>query len=171
MKKWILRIFLALLGLFLLLGFIPFSKQIHYSGTAYEFTLAQDSAVAEHNVVIDGTYSSCLFLKDCFWGTFYVSGVEGLTEDMHVNWRFEPNRWHLPYFLDYAGQPHMTKMIGIYFDRNFEQVALQLATKYEKDGNTLKAGADQDTSNFLVIGALNKEEALNQYTRMRSEKQ
>ena len=119
MKKWIIRILTACVALFLLIGIIPFSKEIYYTGTDYEFSLANDGAVAEHEVVIDGTYSFILFLKDRFWGTFYVSNVEGLTEDMHVNWSFEPNRWHHAYFLDYAGQPHSTEIVQIFFERNF----------------------------------------------------
>ena len=171
MKKWIVRSILVLLAVFLLIGLIPFSKQIHYSGTAYEFSLAADGAVAEHEIVIDGTYSSILFLKDRFWGKFYVSDVEGLTEDMQVNWKLEPNCWHHAYFLDYAGQAHSTEIVQIFFDRNLETVALQFATKYEKDGDTLMVAADNDQSNFLVIGAANKEEALKEYTRMLQEKQ
>lgn len=171
MKKWIVRILAILLGIFLLLGIIPFSKEIYYSGTAYEFALAHDGAVAEHEILIDGTYSSSLFLKDRFWGTFYISDVEGLTEDMHVDFRFEPNRWHHAYFLDYAGQAHSTEIVKLFFDRNFEQVALQFATKYEKDGDMLRVAADNSKSNFLVIGAKDKEEAMNQYIQMLEEKQ
>ena len=170
MKKWIINIVLILLALFLLIGLIPFSKEITYSGTAYEFSLASDGAVAEHEVIIDGTYSSVLFLKDCFWGTFYISDVEGLTEEMSVNWRFEPNRWHHAYFQDYAGQPHSTEIVKIFFERNFTSIALQFATKYEKDGDILRVSADNEKSNFLVIDANNKEEALLEYTRMLQEK-
>lgn len=171
MKKWLVSSVLVLLAVFLLIGLIPFSKKIHYSGSAYEFTLASDGAVAEHEVLIDGTYSSSLLLKDRFWGTFYVSDVEGLTEDMRVNWQFEPNRWHYAYFLDYAGQAHGTEIVKLFFNRNFEQLAMQFATKYERDGNTLSIAADNEKSNFLVIGAANKEEALLEYTRMLEEKQ
>lgn len=171
MKKWIIRIIVSFVVLLMLIGLIPFSKDIHYSGTAYEFALESDGAVAEHEVLIDGTYSSLLFLKDRFWGTFYISGVEGLTEDMSVDWKMEPNRWHHAYFQDYAGQAHSTEIVNIYFDRNFETVALQFATKYERDGDMLSVAADNSKSNFLVIGAENKEEALNQYSRMLEEKQ
>ena len=169
MKKWIIGIFMILLGVFLLLGLIPFSKEIHYSATDYAFSLARDGAVAEHTVLIDGTYSSILFLKDRFWGTFYISDVEGLAEDMTVDWRFEPNRWYHAYFLDYAGQAHSTEIAQIFFDRNFEQLAIQFATKYEREGDILKVTADKDKSNFLVIGAQNKKEALIQYARMLEE--
>ena len=166
MKRWISRIVILCMAVFLLLGLVPFSKEIHYSGIAYEFSLQADGAVAEHEVVIDGTYSTILFLKDRFWGTFYVSDVEGLTEDMSVNWTMEPYRWHHAYFLDYAGQAHSTEIVKLFFDRNFETVAMQFATKYEKTGDILKVSADNDTSNFMVIGANNKEEALSQYIRM-----
>jgi len=170
MKKWLVSSVLVLLAVFLLIGLIPFSKEIDYSGTAYEFSLAADGAVAEHEVVIDGTYSSILFLKDRFWGTFYVSDVEGLAEDMQVNWKMEPNRWHHAYFLDYAGQAHSTEIVQLFFERNFETVALQFATKYEKDGDILRVAADNEKSNFLVIGAADKEEALKQYSRALEEK-
>ena len=166
MKRWLSRIALLCIALFLLFGLIPFSKEIHYTGTAYEFALQADGAVAEHEVVIDGTYSSILFLKDRFWGTFYVSNVEGLAEGMSVNWKMEPYRWHHAYFLDYAGQAHSTEIVKLFFDRNFETVAMQFATEYEKTGDTLKVSADNGKSNFLVIGANNKVEALSQYSRM-----
>lgn len=171
MKKWIIKITVTLLALFLLIGLVPFSKDIHYSGTAYEFSLAADGAVAEHTVQIDGTYSTILFLKDRFWGTFYVSDVQGLTEDMRVVWKLEPRRWHFPYFLGEAGQPHSTELVKLFFDRNFEQVALQLATKYEIDGDILSVAADEARSNFIVLGAENKEEALIQYRQLLTEKQ
>ena len=171
MKKWIIRIAIALLAIFLLIGLIPFSKEIHYSGTAYEFSLASDGAVEKHEILIDGTYSSILFLKDHFWGKFYVSDVKGLTEDMSVNWKMEPDRWHHAYFQDYAGQAHSTEIVNIYFERNFEAVALQFATKYERNGDILSVAADREKSNFLVLGAENKEEALSQYAIMLEEKQ
>ena len=171
MKKWIIRTVIALVAAFVLIGLIPFSREIHYSGIGYEFSMAADGAVAEHEIIIDGTYSTVLFLKDRFWGTFYVSDVEGLTEDMRVDFKFEPNRWHHAYFLDYAGQAHSTEIVKLFFDRNFEQVALQFATKYEKDGNTLTVTADNEKSNFLVLEATNKQEALTKYSRMLEEKQ
>ena len=171
MKKWILRIVITLLAIFLLIGLVPFPKDIYYSGTGYEFALASDGAVAEHEILIDGIYSSCLFLKDRFWGTFYVSDVQGLTEDMHVNFAFEPYRWYFPHFQDYAGQPHSTEIVKIFFDRNFERLALQFATKYEIDGDIRSVAADDDRSNFLVLGAENKEEALTQYKTLQEEKQ
>ena len=99
-----------------------------------------------------------------------MSDVEGLTEDMRADFTFEPNRWHHAYFLNYAGQPHSTEIVKIYFDRNFTTVALQFATKYERDGDLLSVAADNEKSHFLVLGAENKEEALLQYTRMLEEK-
>ena len=169
MKKWVIRTVIVLVAVFILLGLVPFSKEIHYTGIGYAFSLAADGAVAEHEIVIDGTYSTILFLKDRFWGTFYVSDVKGLTEDMSVNWKMEPDRWHHAYFQDYAGQAHSTEIVNIYFERNFEAVALQFATKYERNGDKLSVAADKEKSNFLVIGAANKEEALNQYIRMLEE--
>ena len=170
MKKWILRITLALLAIFLLIGLISFSKQIHYSGTGYEFSLASDGAVAEHEIRIDGTYSSCLFLKDYFWGTFYVSDVEGLTEDMTANFSFEPGKRYHPAFRGEAGQPHSTEVAVLFFERNFEELAIQFTYRYEKTEDSITAGYGDGISNFLVLGAANKEEALMQYSKMLEEK-
>lgn len=170
MKKWIVSVLLVLLAVFLLIGLIPFSKEIAYSGTAYEFSLAADGAVAEHEIVIDGTYSSVLFLKDRFWGTFYVSDVEGLTEDMYVNWGFEPTDCYYPVFLGEAGQPHSTEIAMIVFERNFEQLAIMFTTKYERNGDSLTSTFSDNESNFLVIGATNKADAQSVYSRMLEEK-
>ena len=170
MKKWIIRIIVTLMAIFVLIGLIPFPKEIHYSGTDYEFSLASDGAVAEHEVIIDGTYYSSLFLKDGFWGTFYVSDVEGLTEDMRVHFSFEPKDRYRPLFLGEAGQLHSSEIAVIFFERNFEQLALQFTYRYEKTEDSIRAAYGDGESNFLVLGAQNKEEALTQYCRMLEEK-
>ena len=170
MKKWIIRIVIAAVAVFLFVGIIPFSKEIYYSGTAYEFSLASDGTVAEHQVLIDGTYSSCLLLKDRFWGKFYVSDVEGLTEEMTVSFAFEPTDCFYPVFLGEAGQPHSTEIAMIVFEKNFEQLAMMFTTKYERNGDSLTTAFSDSESNFLVLGAANKKEALTQYSRMLEEK-
>lgn len=170
MKKWIIRIVIFLVAVFVLIGLIPFSKEIHYSGTGYEFSLASDGAVAEHEILIDGTYSTCLFLKDHFQGTFYVSDVEGLLEGTKVAFSFEPAEYYRPLFHDEFGQPHSSEIALIIFDRNFEQLALMFTTHYEKTEDGTRSGYGEGESNFLVLGAENKEEAMTQYSRMLEEK-
>ena len=170
MKKWIIRIAIILVAAFLLIGLVPFSKEIHYSGIDYEFSLAGDGAVAEHKVIIDGTYSSSLFLKDRFWGTFYVSDVEGLLVGTKVSFAFEPTEIYRPLFLDEAGQPCSSEIAVMAFDRNFEQLALMFTTHYERTDDGIRSGYSDGESNFLVLGAKNKEEALNRYSRMLEEK-
>ena len=170
MKKWVLRIVAALLGVFLLTGIIPFSKEIHYSGTDYEFSLAADGAVAEHEVLIDGTYSASLFLKDSFRGTFYVSDVEGLLEGTKVYFTFEPTTCYRPLFSDAYGQPHSSEIAELVFESNFEQLAIVFTTHYEKTEDGIRSGYSKAESNFLVLGAVNKEEALKVYSRMLEEK-
>lgn len=170
MKKWIIRIAILLVAIFVLMGFIPFSKEIHYSGIGYEFSLASDGAVAEHEILIDGTYSFCLFLKDRFKGTFYVSDVEGLLEGTKVDFAFEPSAKYYPVFPDEAGQPHSTEIAVIAFDRNFEQLAIMFTSQYEKTEDGIRTGYSDAKSNFLVLGAENKEEAMTRYSRMLEEK-
>lgn len=170
MKVWILRLAVILVAIFVLMGLIPFSKEIHYSGIGYEFSLASDGAVAEHEVLIDGTYSACLFLKDRFQGTFYVSDVEGLLEETKVNFAFEPTECYRPLFQDEFGQPCSSEIALLIFDRNFERLAIMFTTHYEKTEDGIRSGYSDAESNFLVLGAENKEEAMMQYSRMLEEK-
>ena len=170
MKKWIVCSILILIAILLFIGIIPFEKEISYSATDYEFALAEDGAVASHEVRIEGKYYTTLLLKDRFWGTFYVSDVEGLTEEMSVDFAFEPTERYHPVFLGEAKQPHSTEIGVIFFERNFEQLAIQFTYKYEKDEDSITAGYGDGISNFLVLGATNKEEALLEYTRMLQEK-
>lgn len=170
MKKRILWVVIALAAVLVLVGMIPFSRDIHYEGTDFEFSLSSDGAVAEHDILIDGTYSSSFLLKDRFRGTFYVSDVEGLLEGTEVAFVFEPTECYQPLFHDESWQPHSSEIALIAFDKNFEQLAVMFTSRYEKTDDGIIAGYSQAESNFLVIGAKNKEEALNRYTRMLEER-
>ena len=170
MKKWIVRTVIILLAVLLFVGIIPFEKEISYHATDYEFALDRDGAVASHEVRIEGKYYTRLLLKDQFSGTFYVSDAEGVTEDMDVNFSFEPGKRYYPVFPDEAGQIHSTEVAVLFFERNFEELAIQFAYKYEKTDDSITAGYGDSISNFLVIGAKNKEEAMKVYSHMLEEK-
>ena len=58
----------------------------------------------------------------------------------------------------------------IVFEKNFEQLAMMFTTKYERHGDNLTTAFSDSESNFLVLGAANKKEALTQYSRMLEEK-
>ena len=170
MKKWIIRSILILLIVLLFIGIIPFEKEISYSATDYEFALDRDGAVASHEVRIEGKYYTSLLLKDRFDGTFYVSDVEGLLEGTKVSFAFEPAEIYRPLFHDEAGQPCSSEIAVMAFDRNFEQLALMFTTNYERTEDGIRSGYSDAESNFLVLGAQNKEEAMTQYSRMLEEK-
>lgn len=170
MKKWIIRSILILLVVLLFIGIIPFEKEISYSATDYEFALDRDGAVASHEVRIEGKYYTSFLLKDRFNGTFYVSDVEGLLEGTKVSFAFEPAEIYRPLFHDEAGQPCSSEIAVIAFDRNFDQLALMFTTNYERTEDGIRSGYSDAESNFLVLGAQNKEEAMTQYSRMLEEK-
>ena len=170
MKKWIIRAVIILLGALLFIGIIPFEKKISYSATDYEFALDRDGAVASHEVRIEGKYYTSFLLKDRFDGTFYVSDVEGLLEGTKVSFAFEPAEIYRPLFHDEAGQPCSSEIAVIAFDRNFKQLALMFTTNYERTEDGIRSGYSDAESNFLVLGAQNKEEAMTQYSRMLEEK-
>jgi len=170
MKKWIIRAVIILLVVLLFIGIIPFEKEISYSATDYEFALDRDGAVASHEVRIEGKYYTSFLLKDRFNGTFYVSDVEGLLEGTKVSFAFEPAEIYRPLFQDEAGQPCSSEIAVIAFDRNFDQLALMFTTNYERTEDGIRSGYSDAESNFLVLGAQNKEEAMTQYSRMLEEK-
>lgn len=170
MKKWIIRSILILLAVLLFMGIIPFEKEISYCATDYEFALDRDGAVATHEVRIEGKYYTSFLLKDRFQGTFYVSDVEGLLEGTKVQFAFDPAECYLPLFHDEFGQPHSSEIAVLVFERNFEQLAIMFTTHYEKTEEGIRSAYGEAESNFLVLGAENKEEAMIQYSRMLEEK-
>ena len=170
MKKWIVRTVIILLAILLLVGIIPFEKEISYCSTDYEFALDKDGIVESHDVRIEGKYYTSFLLKDHFQGTFYVSGVEGLLEGTEVYFTFDLTECYRPLFHDEFEQPCSSEMALLVFDRNFERLAIMFTTHYEKTEDGVRSGYSDAESNFLVLGADNKEEAMVEYARMLEEK-
>ena len=170
MKKWIVRSLFMLLAVFLLIGVIPFSEAVYYCGTDYEFSPIDETLAIPHEVIVEGTYSTIFLLKDRFYGTVFISDVEGMEEAMPISVSCDPTRFLHPDFQDLYGQAHSTEIMQMFFTRNFEQLAFQFAIKFERDEDSLTAWANDKESNFMVLGAKNREEAYTQYQQLLKDK-
>ena len=170
MEKKIVLAAIVLLALIFLIGCIPFSHQVTIRETAMEYSLHTEDTAIPHEVRIEGTYCTSLILKDSFWGKFYISDVEGLTEDMRVEFFFDPESRHYPVFLGEAGQPHSAEAAVVFFDRNFEALAVQFAAEYERTEDHLTFSCSDSDGNFLVLGAQSRDQALAVYEKLLKEK-
>ena len=163
MKKKIVKVSIVVVLIALFIGFIPFPKEISYQGTEMEYSRNDETVAIPHEVIIEGTYYTSLLAKDRFHGKLYISDIGGLEEDMTADFWFNPRYRHHPIFLNWAGEPCGTAVGVLFFSRNFETLAIQLANKYEKreDGSSVSFGDAQ--SNFIVLGADTYDEALETY--------
>ena len=170
MKKKVFRIAVLVVLAVLLVGIIPFPHAVSYNGSAMEYSLTQEDVAIPHQVVIDGTYYTSLITKDRFVGTFYVSDIKGLDEDMTVDFRFQPAYRYHPAFLKPSGEPCSTEIGMLFFSRNFEKLAMQLAFEYVERDNGKSISFGDDQSNFIVIGAENRDAAIAEYTKQLAKK-
>lgn len=170
MKKKVFRIAVWVVLAVLLVGIIPFPHEVSYNGSAMEYSRTQEDVAIPHQVVIDGTYYSSLLVKDRFVGKFYVSDIKGLDEDMTVDFRFRPGYRYHPDFLKSFGEACTTEIGMLFFSRNFEKLAIQLAFEYVERDNGKSVSFGDNQSNFIVIGAENRGAAIAEYTKQLAKK-
>lgn len=173
MKKKAITIVAILIFVIILVGVIPFPRNINIKETAFEYSLSDKDVAIPHEVFIEGTYYTKLFGKDRFSGTFYISDVKNLDAEMRVDFEFDPRfRYYHPQFRVPMQLPRVTEIGVIFFDRNFKTLALQLAYEYREteDGGTSASWRD-DKSNFIIIGTANRDDALSTYQKLLEEKE
>ena len=174
MKKKILlsAALLLVIALLLILGAYPFPHSIVIREEAMEYSLHDESIAVPHEISIEGTYYTKLLGKDLYRGTLYVSGVKKLEPDTQVEFELDPRYRFYPATVFSA--PPFLRITGlgvILFDRNFETLALQLAHDYREDENGAASSSTSDeNSNFIVIGAKDRSEALILYRQLLADK-
>ena len=170
MKKKIIKVSIVVVLIALFIGFIPFPKEISYQGTEMEYSRNDETVAIPHEVIIEGTYYTRLLAKDRFHGKLYISDVGGLEEDMTADFWFNPRYRHHAIFLKATGEPCVTAVGLLFFSRNFENLAIQLAHEYEEhdDGRSISFGDKQ--SNFIVLGADTRDGALEAYNAQLTKK-
>ena len=170
MKKKIIKVSIVVVLIALFIGFIPFPKEISYQGTEMEYSRNDETVAIPHEVIIEGTYYTSLLAKDRFKGKLYISDVGGLEEDMTADFRFTPRYRYHPLFSCKSDETCPTAVGLLFFSRNFEILAIQLAYEYEeRDGGRSIAHGDKQ-SNFIVLGAHAYDEALEAYNAQLTKK-
>lgn len=167
---------IAILSIFLiaiLLGFLFFPSSVHicYEDTVMEYSLTETDLAIPHEISIEGDYYSSILGKDRFRGSFYISDVKKLSrEKNNAHFSFDPRYRYSPTFLDSYGQPLDTEVSTIFFDKNFQRLAIQFADLYTDNDGSISRVTSWDTSTFCVAGATSREDAVSQYTRLLNEK-
>ena len=170
MKKKIVKIVVIVLILIIGLGQIPIPHSVTIKETAIEYSLSKEDVAIPHEVFIDGTYYTRLIGKDRFLGVFYVSDVQRLEKDMWVDFWLEPWKRHRAEFKLASGEPIITCLSVIVFERNFETLAIQLADNYEEYEEGCSISHSDSRSNFIVIGVTDRDDALAIYQKLLSER-
>ena len=120
---------------------------------------------------IDGYYEARLLGKHHFRGSFYISDVKGMTREANnAQFSFHPRYRYSPVFLNAYGEPRGTEAATLFFDKNFQRLAVQLAYQYDMAEGGVRSVTADSVSTFLVIGAANREEAVSQYTQLLEDK-
>ena len=166
MKKKTTIIVAILLFVVLFIGTRPFPHNVKIDEAAIEYSLKQEDVAIPHEVFIEGTYYTRLFGKDRFSGIFYVSDIKKADAEMSMDFRFHLHERHSPVFRLPSGELITTEIGEIFFDRNFETLAMQLACKYIEHENGVSVAWNDSESNFIVIGATGRDDALNTYREL-----
>ena len=153
----------------MIVGFIPFPRDIAINETAMEYSLTDEERAVPHEVHIEGTYYTRLFGKDRFSGGFYISDIEKLDKETRVDFQFHPNARYYPQSFVTKPFIRVTEIGAMFFNRNFETLAFQLAYQYRDDENGSHSSSRDDLSNFIVVGVEDRTEALNTYQKLLEE--
>ena len=62
--------------------------------------------------------------------------------------------------------PKITEIGVVFFDRNFNSLAFQLAYEYIEKAGGISMSCRDDESNFIVLGANDRDEALKIYQKL-----
>ena len=164
---------LSILLLAILLIFLLFPTSVHicWEDTVMEYSLTDTDMAIAHEISIDGYYDSSILGKYRFRGSFYISDVKGLTRETdNAQFSFDPRRRFSPAFLNAYGEPRGTEITTLFFDKNFQRLAIQFAYEYTLDEGFTTVATSDNVSTFLVVGATSREDALSQYAQLLDEK-
>ena len=167
---------IAILSIVLIIALLifllfPFSVHIRYEGIVTEYSPVKADIAIPHEISIEGGYYSSILGKDRFRGSFYISDVKGLTKvTNNAHFSFDPRCRYSPTFLDGYGQPHSTEISTLFFDKDFQRLGIQFNYVYTIGNGYRSGSSNDDTSNFIVIGAASREDAISQYSQLLKEK-
>lgn len=142
-----------------ILVLMPQQTAVRYTGTETAYDPQDESFAEEHTVTIDGTLTKSIFGKPQFLGTFYIDGVERLTEELMLELTREDGRWNGS-FRDAAGQAMTVGIADIEADKNFGDIIVIFWDRFEESGDRVMASADPENARFLCVGAKSRYQAV-----------
>lgn len=165
-SKYVIALILVVAMLTICL--IPFPQNIAIHSFATEYSLNNIGIAIPHEIVIDGTYYTRVIGKDRFIGKFYISETKGITEGMQADFWFEPGDRYHPMLKNSSGEPISTEIGLLLFTKGFAKLAFQMCSEYDNVENIISYAYD-DNSNFIVLGEVNREDALSIYLDLLNE--
>lgn len=142
-----------------ILALTPQQTPIRYTGMETAYDPQDESFAEEHTVTIDGTLTKSMFGKPQFLGTFYVDGVERLTEDMTLELTRENGRWNGG-FRDAVGRFVTVGIADMEADKNFGDMIVIFWDRFEQSGDQVRAAVDPENARFLCVGAKSRYQAI-----------
>lgn len=135
----------------LLFCVVPTQKTVSFTGQVSAYSVEDESYEALHTVEISGTLMTSVFLDSTFEGTFYISGIPGLTREMTLSLTREDGAWRGG-FLDAEGKSAELYGVQVAATKDFEKITVSF----------LQNGEEY----FLALDCPNRTYALRQYQEL-----
>jgi len=146
-------ILVAYLVLFL---FVPTEQTLDLDVTANEYSASDELVEIPRRVVIRGTLTKRVIGENSFYGTFYIEGAAGQTEDLKLSLTRKNGRWTGGYETA-DGKAAATAVYEIASTQNLENIVVALYP-----GEAVGA-FDAANAHFLALDAATRRGALESF--------
>lgn len=153
--KWLIGLAALCLAAFLVIWYMPHSKELSWSGTAVEYRTDDAGYAAEHGAVIEGTYTWNRAGKQAFEGNFWIDGLD-MDSGTRARLTLEPGA---DQFYDSAGQPRTMLICGVIQGPDGQGAAALLWDEYTVENGHISASLEQGRR-FICIGELSRQDAV-----------
>ena len=136
---------------------VPAQTHIEKSGTVTEYQWDDEAFAVRHDYRIDGAVTKAAFGPPAFSGVFYISGIDGLEEELTLVLNRKDGRWE-GCFRDEAGQSISTAILDIEADKSFENIAVLLGA-YTREQSAVTVVRPLGSEHFLCPDASTRQQA------------
>lgn len=153
--KWLAGLAVLCLAAFLVVWHMPHSREVSWLGTAVEYCVDDVDFTAEHEAVIQGTYTYNRAGKRTFEGSFWIDGL-GMDPGTRARLASEPGA---DQFYDAAGQPRTMPVCGVIQSPDGRGAAVLLWDEYTAENGHISAALERGRR-FVCIGELSGQDAV-----------
>lgn len=153
--KRLLGLAILCLAVYLMIRYTPHSQEVSWSGTAVEYCVDDVDFTAEHEAVIQGTYTYNRAGKRTFEGSFWIDGL-GMDPGARARLASEPGA---DQFYDAAGQPRTMPVCGVIQSPDGRGAAALLWDEYTAENGHISAALERGRR-FVCIGELSGQDAV-----------